>query len=421
MNLQAALLFLTGLLWPLIFCASQAVELQTSTPQETYGETPPDLVPYASREPYRRLYLSPPNRYRPSPAEPVPAGLESVRIGLLAPLEGTVDDRAGLALARGVELAFAEANAAGGWQGLPFEIVQRNDAQLWGSSANAIVDLAYRENVWAVIGSIDSNSTHVALRVALKCEIPIVNVGATDPTLTETGIAWLIRCTPDDRQTGYRLARLLFVQRGFTRVAVMRASDRYGRTGVKEFRDAARRLARPLPMEVLFRPGQDDFRTQLTRLQRAGFDALVIWGKAPEAARILVQMRELGLRQPVFGTDRMVSQEFLELAGEAAEGVTATAWMDPAQDGPLWTSFRERFRGRFGTEPDVFAGRGYDAGTLVVEGIQKVGLSRSLLRDELMMLPRRMGVAGEMRFDATSNNLAPLVTVIISGGRFVLR
>ncbi len=418
MNLHTDCIFLTGLL---TFLASGPVQDdEPQEPQETYGGTPAHLVPYASLEPYRRLYLSPPNLYQ-SAGETVPANLASVRIGLLAPLEGTSDERAGQSLARGVEFALAEANAAGGWEGLPFELVKRNDTQLWGSSANAIVDLAYREHVRAVIGSIDSNSTHVALRVALKAEIPIINVGATAPTVTETGIPWLIRCTPDDRQTGYKLAHLLFEQHGFGRVAVMRSSDRYGRTGVKEFQDAARRLGRPLPMEVLFRPGAVDFRPQLQRLQRAGFDALVIWGKAPEAAGILVQMRALGSDQPVFGTDRMVSEEFLELAGKAAEGVTATAWMDPAESGPRWAAFRESFRAQYGTEPDVFAARGYDAGTLVVESIHKVGLSRSLLRDALLEVRNRTGVAGEMRFDPTSNNLAPIVTVGISGGRYVLR
>ena len=95
--------------------------------------------------------------------------------------------------------------------------------------------------------------------------------------------------------------------------------------------------------------------------------------------------------------------------------------MDPTQGGPLWTSFRARYREHFGSEPDVFAARGYDAAVLVVDGMRKVGPSRSLLRDELMELRRTVGVAGEMRFDATSNNLAPIHTVGISGGRFVLR
>ena len=174
-------------------------------------------------------------------------------------------------------------------------------------------------------------------------------------------------------------------------------------------------------MEVLFPPGADDFRAQLKRLERAGFDALLVWAKAPEAARLLVQMRDMNLTQPVFGTDRMVSAEFLALAGAAAEGVTATAWMDPDEAGPRWSAFSERYRARFGTKPDVFAARGYDSGVLVVESLRKVGLSRTLLRDELLGLRNTTGVAGEMRFDPTSNNLAPIVTVSISGGKFVLR
>ncbi len=394
---------------------------QKPAPESEYGNTPARLVPYSrSAEPYRRFYQDPLTFRGPGREEPTPAGLRSVRVGLLAPMEETDDAPAGLGLLRGAELALAEANAAGGYRELPFELVVRNDQALWGSSANTLIDLAYREDVWALIGSVDSNSTHVALRAALKAELCIVNVGSSDPTMTETGIPWIVRITPDDRQTGYRLARLLFDELGHTRVAVLRSSDRYGRFGVKEFRDAARRLGRPLPLELLIRPGSDSFDSQIERLTAVQADAVVLWTKSREAGRIVREMRRLGLTQPVFGTDRLVSAEFLETAGLAAEGVVATSWIDLDRDEDAgWVGFERRYVERYGDSPNAVAAYGYYAARLVVAAVEHGGLNRARICDELTGIRSYTGVSGTVELDATSNNVSPLVLARVQGGRFV--
>ena len=252
-------------------------------------------------------------------------------------------------------------------------------------------------------------------------ELPIINVGSTDPTMTETGIPWLIRLTPDDRQTSYRLARLLFEELGLTRVAVLRSTERHGRMGVPEFRDAARRLGRPLPLEIIYSAGQEDFTPQLEQIAGSGAEAVVLWAGARDSALIVRQMREAGLDQPVFGTDRIVSPEFLELAGPAAEGVRATAWLDPGRQDASWSAFRDRFRARFDSEPDAFAAYGYDAALLVVAAVREAGLNRALIRDRLMSHRSLQGIAGAMRFDENSNNVSPPLLARVEKGRFVFR
>jgi ABC-type branched-subunit amino acid transport system substrate-binding protein len=388
----------------------------------SYAGTPESLTPFReSEEPYRYFFRTPPQHRGPGREKPEPLELQTVRIGLLAPLEGTNYDHAGQALQRGVKLAFHEANQDGGYQGRPFELISRNDQALWGSSANTLVELAYAEKVWAIIGSIDSNSTHVALRAALKAEVSIVNVGSSDPTITETGIPWIIRCTPDDRQTSYRLARLLFEEMGLSRVAVLRSNNRYGRFGVREFRDAARRLHRPLPLEIQFPPGREGLDHRLDRLEAADVDAVVLWGEARQMGFIARRLRERGMDQPIAGTDQLVSQEFLELAGEAAEGVVATLWMPLESQDEAWLEFRKHFRERFDTDPDAFSTYGYDAGNLVVDAVRQAGLNRVRIRDALTDIRAHEGVAGTFQFDATSNNIAQPVLAVVRGGHFVPR
>lgn len=83
----------------------------------------------------------------------------------------------------GAQMAINEANARGGYCGKPFRLKTHNDAATWGASSNELVKMVYDEKVWAMLGSISGDSTHIALRVSLRAELPIVNSAATDSTI----------------------------------------------------------------------------------------------------------------------------------------------------------------------------------------------------------------------------------------------
>ncbi|MBD3856793.1 MAG: ABC transporter substrate-binding protein [Acidobacteria bacterium] len=167
---------------------------------QVYGDTPKELVPYGRfTEPYKTFFLEP-NEYRGYGRHiPEPEHVDSVKIGFLGPIEATVsvatggashEEPLGRKMLQGAQLAIEHANARGGYRGskTPYELVVRNDNGLWGASGNEIVHLAYRENVWAILGTIDGANSHIAIRVALKAEVPMMNTGDTDPTFIETAI-----------------------------------------------------------------------------------------------------------------------------------------------------------------------------------------------------------------------------------------
>lgn len=137
--------------------------------------------------------------------------------------------------------------------------------------------MAYDEKVWAMLGSISADSTHIALRVSLKAELPIVNSAATDPTIPETIIPWYLTTMQDDRVQSYTLARRIFTDIGLKKVALLRVNDRYGRFGVLKFKDAARRLGHPVLIEQKYVPGASDFGRSLGIIEDSGADAIVIW------------------------------------------------------------------------------------------------------------------------------------------------
>ena len=399
----------------------QHPEIAAQDKDDNYGKTPDEMLPYGRYQDAYVYHFHEPQLFTGAGREKLPpTDLTEVRIGLLAPLEGNILAPQGIQLLQGATLAMEETNARGGYKGLPFVIIPHNDVGLWGAAANEVVKMN-DEKVWAFLGTIDDVNSHVALRVALKLELPMINTSDPDPTFTETGIPWMIRCMADDRQSSYALVDYIHNQKGYNRVAVLRANNRYGRVGVMEFRDAALRVGHPLVMEIRYEDGETSFGSQLERIRNSNPDVVLLWGNALEMGLILNQMREMDMDYPVFASDRAVSPVFLETAGKNADGVVSTCQYNPDADIPELKAFQKNYRERFGQEPDVFAAHAYDGMNITMEAIQQAGLNRTLIRDlltDLKTFQGYQGITGEIIFDASWNDIGPIWMAEVQDGTF---
>ena len=357
-----------------------------------YGASAVDVEPFGHVEPYAEHFLEQMEYTGPGRAKSEPEDIDSVKIGFLGPIEPTVsvatggqshEEPLGIAMLRGSRMAIEEVNEAGGYlpRGIPFELVVHNDNGLWGASGNEIIDLAYKKKVWAILGTIDGANSHIAIRVALKAEVPMVNTGDTDPTFIETNIPWVIRTIGDDRQQNYLLLDYLYRKQGLERVAIIRASNRYGRFGVREIKDGSRRLGQPVVIEMAYPVGGEDFSLQIDRIAAAEPQAIIHWGDGVDGARILNQIRERGLEQPFFCSDRCVTDEFVTLAGDHAQEVFSTYPWNPDREDPALERFRQDFEERYGVQPDTYAAHAYDGMNLLIWAIQNAGLNRAKIRD----------------------------------------
>jgi branched-chain amino acid transport system substrate-binding protein len=386
-----------------------------------YGNIPDELVAYDRyMKAYKYHFLEPTQFYGAGREKLPPTDLKEVRIGFLGPLEGSVILPLGKQMLQGTQLAIEEANKKGGYKGIPYKLMIHNDVGLWGAAANEVVKMD-DEKVWAWLGTIDDNNSHVAIRATLKLEIPNMNTGDPDPTFTETAIPWVVRNIPDDRQSGYVLVDRIFKRDKHSRVAVMRANNRYGRVGILHFNRSATRVGYPIIIEERFKDGETDFKEQLEHIKKTSPDAIVLWGNAKESALILKQIRDLGMKQPVYGSDRMVNPEFISIAGNLAEGIVTTCQYNPDANDPKLKAFKAAYLKRFGQEPDVFAAHAYDGMNMLIQAIEKVGLNRVLIRDvltDLKTFQGYQGVTGKVTFDKTWNNIRPLFIAEVHNGKF---
>lgn len=407
--------------YSLLILATISVRLNGQEKNQNYGNIPDALVAYDKYQKAYKYFFLTPQLFNGAGREiPPPKDLKEVRIGFLGPLEGSNIVTLGKQMLQGSELAIEEANKKGGYKGIPYRLMIHNDVGLWGAAANEVVKMD-DEKIWAWLGSIDDNVSHVAIRATLKLEIPMVCTGDPDPTFTETAIPWVVRVIPDDRQACYQLVERIFQADGHKRVAVIRTNSRYGRVGILHFTKSATRIGHPLIIEERFYDGETSFREQLERIKNTNPDAIMIWGNAKESALILQQIRAIDMNQPVYGSDRVVNNEFLQIAGKLADGVVTTCQYNPDSGDPKYIEFKANYIKRFGQEPDVFAAHAYDGMSIIIKAIEKAGLNRVLIRDvltDLKTFQNYDGVTGRIVFDQTWNNIRPIFLAEVKNGKF---
>ena len=397
---------------------------------ENYANTSTDVEPFGGVKPFKENFLSQLTYWGAGRAKPEPEKLDSVKVGFVGPITSTVsiatggkshEEALGVPMLNGSRLALEEWNARGGYlkRKLPFELVVSNDNGLWGSSGNEIIKQAYKDEVWGILGTIDGANSHIAIRVALKAEVLMVNTGDTDPTFIETNIPWVARVIGDDRQQAYLLTDYWYRKLGHKKVAIVRASNRYGRFGVREVRDSARRMGKPIPIEMAYKVGQKDFTLEVERIKKANPDAVVHWGDAVEGAQILNTMREMGMTQPFYGCDRTVSPEFVKIAGKNAEGVVAGFPWDPMRKSARFERFKKAYRARFGVEAETYAAHAYDGMNMMLWAIQVAGLNRAKIRDVVAHLPHAWpGVTGDITLSACLDDVGDTTLAKFENGEW---
>ena len=393
-TLTAVALVLGGVAAPLSWSADP-----TPTPYAALGHTP-----YADTTDQR---LEP---------EPELEALASVRIGMFAPTRGPRGLR-GEAMRRGAELAIERANASGGYNGVLFELVVRPDDHIWGS-AREVVQLAYADRVWAVVGAIGGESTHIAEQIVTKAHLPLVAPEATEASLTQINIPWMFRCMPGDDEVVRPVVSDL-VRRGLRRVAVVMSQSYDHRHRGAAFLAQLEASGASVVAAARLQAGAQGaaLTAELQPLIVASPDAVVVWTGSADGVRLVRWFREQDLESPVYGGPDLATPELMASLGTAADGLRVVTVCDLERADEPARRFQAAYREHYGAEPTAVAGLAHDGTEMVVRAVRSGGLNRARIRDALAAMEHYEGVCGPLAFDGTGASTSiPTLSMVREGG-----
>jgi branched-chain amino acid transport system substrate-binding protein len=293
---------------------------------------------------------------------------DTIKIGIAGPITGPYA-KFGEQLVRGTEVLADRINQAGGINGKKIQMVQGDD-QCDPKQARSVANRMVSEKVVAVVGHFCSSSTIPASEVYSENNLLMITPASTNPQVTDRNVPTVFRtCFRDDQQGNYAGDYIANVLKPKA-VAVVHDKDTYGQ-GLADATKARLREKYGIK-EVLYEGitrGDKDFNSLVTKMKGLGVDTIYYGGLHAEAALIVRQAREQGMKTTTFMSgDGLATDEFAQLAGDSADGVLNTfaadlSRLDSAKE--VVADFRKR-----GYEPEGFTLYSYAAAEVVVEALK---------------------------------------------------
>jgi ABC-type branched-subunit amino acid transport system substrate-binding protein len=311
-------------------------------------------------------------------------------------------------------LAVEQANESGGYRGARYRLVPAWSEDPWGSGAAEIARAVYSDGVWAIVGSIDGASTHLAEQIVAKARLPLISPGSTDKTVNLANVAWMFSCLPPDDVHAHVLAEALVERVGGRPFTLVSATDHDSHVATVELEKSLTRLAAGPLLHLEFESRSADLEGLARRVTADGPSAVVLQAGPIDAARLVSLLRDLDADVPILGGPSMGRRIFLERAGEAAEGVLFPLSCDPSMPSGR---FSRTFLSRYGRLPDCKTAQTYDAIRLLIDAIEDAGLNRARIRDALQSLSPWSGVAGTIEWSSLGLNRREVHLATIRQGR----
>lgn len=310
-----------------------------------------------------------------------------------------------------LEMAAQSINAAGGILGRQVEIIQYDDETEVNKCVLAVEKLARKDGVKAIIGPTTSGNTLAIVRNMTRYGIPLISCASSDKIVTPVN-PWVFKVAPSD---SFAIERLLdhILTTGAKRVAILTVSDGYGQSGRAGLQALIPQAGLELVADEVYGPKDTDMTAQLTKIRGLSADAVICWGTNPGPAVVARNHRQLGMTAPLYMSHGVASKKFIELAGDAAEGlilpagrlIVAKQLEDGHPQKAMLIDYESGYTKHYNAAVSTFGGHAWDAMLLLKAAIEKAGSDDpKAIRDALEAITGMVGTAGIFNFSAQDHN-----------------
>ncbi len=345
---------------------------------------------------------------------------EPVVVGVSGPLTGQYAQY-GADWRRGFDLAVEEVNASGGINGRPlayqFEDSQSDPRQSVAIAQKFVSDA----RIVMELGDFSSAASMAASPIYQRGKLVQFGFTNSHPDFTKGG-DYMWSNAPNQADDMPVLAAYAS-KLGLKRLGIAYINSDWGRTSKDLFVKAAEANGATIAAAEAYLPDEQDFRSMLVRLRDAKPDGLVLVSYYPDGAQIMRQVRALDMRQPVVAAGSVYSPKFLELGGDAVNGVYTNTNFFPNDARPAIQRFVQTYTAKYGNQPGAYNARAYDAMIVAASVLRQYGTSRQAVHDGLGKIENVPSVVyGSVRFDPATRRVKnpSAIDLVVHNGAFTL-
>jgi len=302
------------------------------------------------------------------------------------------------------QMVVDELNKSGGIKGRKIELIVYDTQGDATKAVQAATRLIKDDKVAAIIGPSTTGDTMAVIPLVEKAQIPMISCAAgikiTDPVKK-----WVFKTAQNDSLAVARIYEHLKKLK-VSKVAILTVSDSFGASGREQLKAQAAGFGLQIVEDDTYGPKDTDMTAQLTKIRGSQAQVLICWGTNPGPAVIARNAKQLGLKLPLYMSHGVSSKKFIELAGEAAEGIllpsgrVLVADLLPKSDKQRKSllSFIKDYQSHYKAEGDHFGGHAWDAVMLLKGALERGGDTPAAIRDQLEKTSYFAGIGGIFSF-----------------------
>jgi branched-chain amino acid transport system substrate-binding protein len=255
-----------------------------------------------------------------------PVSKEPIKIGAFFALSGPAAF-IGAPTQLVAEMVVDKINKEGGINGHPLELVIGDTESDPTKAIMVAKRLVENEKVVALIGPTRTGTGMAVKKYLESKQIPTVMTVGGDPVIMEGvhggknfGTAKFIFKSPQRSSIAVKKIYLYLQANGYRKVALITASDGFGRDGKRWLTKLAAQYGLEIVADESFEPKDADMTTQLTKIKSTDAQVIVCWTIGPAGSIVAKNVKQLAVKLPLVQCHGLPDPKYIELAGSASEG-----------------------------------------------------------------------------------------------------
>ncbi|HEY5597384.1 MAG TPA: ABC transporter substrate-binding protein [Kiloniellales bacterium] len=293
-------------------------------------------------------------------------------------------------------------NAAGGLLGQKIQLIVYDSAGDAEKARTFATRLIEEDGIIAMVGGSSTGETMAMLPLFEEAKIPFISL-AGGIVIIEPVKPYVFKTPHTDRMACQKIYADM-TARGISKIGLISGSGGFEKSMRAECMNVAKASGIEILADETYGPQDNDMTPQLTNIRNtAGIQAVLNPGFGQGPAIVTANYKQLGITVPLYQSHGVASRKYIELAGDASEGVRlpASALLiaenlpDDDPQKPVVVSYKQAFETKWNEPVSTFGGHAYDGLFILVEAIKRANsLEPSKIRDEIENTKGFMGTAG---------------------------
>lgn len=316
---------------------------------------------------------------------------DKILVGTFQAMSGPVAG-IGRPMAQGMQAYFNYINENGGIYGREIELIVADDQFNPAKTVVEVRRMVEQDGVFAIVGGLGTPGILAVQDYLNNNKVPFVYQGGGSIEFSLPPKKYIFPVQPNYIVEGNIVINYL-VEQGHERIAIVYRNAEDG----QEFSESAVGTLKSLGMEpvanIAVDPFKSDFTPEVTRLLSAKPDAVAVMLFLPQSVGLVRQAKQYGMTdQRYLLTYSNADETYLQLAGEAGDGVEVLAWVAVDFTNPQEPAI-QIYQKYYNQIPNAYAIAGMIAAEVFVEGVKRAGpdLTREKLVEALETLDNWKG------------------------------